>query len=98
MSALAATIASCLKSYSAAFGRWPGNWLVNMSFVPGDRRSSRAGKLNPQLFHVGEISAPASGRDDAIVEGDVTVDCPRKNHPRHNQINASESHSDVVSA
>src|SRR5262249_35176041 len=97
MSALVATIASCLKSYSA-FDRWPGNWSVDMSFVPEGLRSSRARKLDPQLFHVGEISAPASGREDAIVERDVSVDCSRENYSGHNQVGAHEAHSRIVSA
>src|SRR5215831_17339156 len=98
MSALATTIASCLKSNSAFDSSWPGNWSVDISFVPGERRSSRACKLDPQLFHVGEISAPASGREDAIVERDVSVDRPRENYSGHDQIGAHEAHSRIVRA
>src|SRR5262249_9052665 len=98
MSALARTIASCLKSNSAFDSSWPGNCSVDISFVPGERRSSRACKLDPQLFHVGEISAPASGREDAIVERDVSVDRPRENYSGHDQIGTHETHSTVVSA
>src|SRR5262245_42613417 len=98
MSALAATIASCLKSYSAFDSSWPGNWSVDMSFVPGEGRSSRARKLDPQLLHVREISAPASGREDAIVERDVSVDRPRENYSGHDQVGAHEAHSPIVGA
>src|SRR5262245_2485541 len=98
MSALATTIASCLKSYSAFDRFWPGNWSIDMSFVPGERRSSRARKLDPQLFHVGEISAPASGREDPIVERDVSVDRPRENYSGHDQVGAHKAHSRIVRA
>src|SRR5262245_56739535 len=98
MSALAATIASCLKSYSAFDRSWPGNWSVDIRFVPVARRSSRTRKLDPQLFHVGEISAPASGREDAIVERDVSVDRSRENYSGHDQVGAHEAHSRIVSA
>src|SRR5262245_2964369 len=98
MRALAATMASCLKSYSAFDRFWLGNWSVDMSFVPAERRSSRARKLDPQLFHVGEISAPASGREDAIVERDVSVDRPREHYSGHDQVGAHEAHSPIVRA
>src|SRR5262245_133276 len=98
MSALATNIASCLKSNSAFDSSRPGNWSVDISFVPGERRSSRACKLDPQLFHVGEISAPAFGREDAIVERNVSVDRPRENYSGHDQIGAHEAHSPIVSA
>src|SRR5712691_5762445 len=70
-----------------------------MSSVPMVRcRLSWTRKLNPKLSHLGEIGPPASGREDAIVEGDVGVDCPRKNQSGHDQIGAHESHSYAVNA
>src|SRR5438067_10941555 len=58
---------------------------------------SLSADLEPELFHVRQIGAPASGREDAEVQRDVRVDGSRENHPGQDQIDTHEAHALVPS-
>jgi hypothetical protein len=65
-----------LKGFVCAFGvhRQQLNAGGEMVLTSRSHASSVPPKLDPQLLHVGQIGASASGREDAIVKRDVGVE------------------------